>query len=173
MRRRFALVALVALLAGCAVRRPVAQPLSEARYFHAEDALAKASDRVAEKILARLPKEGPLVVVLPASGGERANRVVRSLLFLGLTTARDMRLVPHAALQGAESAPGPTVEVVTLAAGPELLADLPPKGDVPCSVFHLSVLVRVHEKGQLLWSDILGATERELPLTVRLEVRGS
>ncbi len=158
------------LLAGCVVRRPVAQPLSEARYFYAEEALAKANDRVAGKILDKLPKAGRIVVALPPTGGERQGRLVRSILFAGLSKGRDIRLVPHASAYAPENASWPVVEVVTLAAGPELPADPPPRENRSCSIFHVAVLVRVHQKGQLLWSEILRAKERELPLVIPLEL---
>src|SRR5581483_10261596 len=117
-----------------------AQPLSEARYYHAEDALARASDRIAERILAKLPKEEPLVVALPPTGGERQTRLVRSLLFAGLAAGRDIRLVAHASAHGPENAAWPVLEAVTLAAGPELLADPPPVDNRYCSIIHVEAL---------------------------------
>ncbi|HZV02939.1 MAG TPA: hypothetical protein VFF73_39905, partial [Planctomycetota bacterium] len=96
MRSLVVLSLVVFLAAGCAVRRPIAQPLAEARYFHAEDALAKASDRIAERILAKLPAEGPFVVALSPVFLERQIRLTRALLYAGLTAGRDVRLLPFA-----------------------------------------------------------------------------
>jgi hypothetical protein len=154
----FALV----LAAGCAVRRPIAQPLAEARYFHAEDALAKASDRIAERILAKLPPEGPFVVALSPVFLERQIRLTRALLYAGLTAGRDVRLLPFAAAQA--NTKWPVVEIVLLGGGSELAADTPPLGEQPCAVLHVAALVRVHRNKQLLWSEVMHEEERELPL---------
>jgi hypothetical protein len=154
----------LALLSGCAVRRPVAQPLAEARYFHAEDALSTASDRIARTILDKLPADGPIVVALSPVFLERQVRIVRSLLFAGLAEGRDIRLVPHAAAHGPGNARYPVVEIVLLAAGSELLADPLPPGVHASATMHVEVLVLVHEHGKLLWSEILHEEEPELPI---------
>ena len=151
------------LVAGCAVRRPVAQPLAEARYYHAEVALANASDRIARTILARLPGEGPIVLSLSPVFQERQVRLFRAFVFAGLAAGREVRLVPHAKASGPAYAALPVVEIVLLAAGSELLADRPPENVPASGTLHISALVRVHERGALLWSDIFPEEERELP----------
>jgi hypothetical protein len=159
------LVIALVLLAGCAVQRPVAQPLAEARYYHAEAALADASDRIARSILARMPGQGPIVVALPPVFQERQLRLFRAFLFAGLVAGRDVRLVPHAKATGSANAGPPVVEIVLLAEGSELLADRPPENVPASATLHISVLVRVHDgRGALLWSDILTEAERELPI---------
>jgi hypothetical protein len=158
------LVIAVVLLAGCAVQRPVAQPLAEARYYHAEVALARASDRIASTILARIPGNGPIVLALSPVFDERQVRIFRALLFAGLTAGRDVRLVPHARATGPANAGLPVVEIVLLAAGSELLADAPPGNEPVCATLHIAALVRVHERGALLWSDVLHEEESELPI---------
>lgn len=155
---------LLAVLAGCAVRRPVAQPLAEARYYHAEDAVANATDRLARRILERLPADGPIVVALSPVFWDRQNPLFHSLLYAGLTTGRDVRLVPHAAAYGPANAKLPVLEVVTLVSGPEVRADAPPQGEFPCATLKVVVLARAHRGGQLLWSEIMSEEERELPL---------
>jgi hypothetical protein len=159
-------VLLLALLAGCAVTRPMAQPLAEARYYHAEDAVANATDRLAHRILAKLPPDGPIVVALSPVFWDRQNPLFNALVFAGLTTGRDIRLVPHASACGPANATLPVVEVVTLVSGPELLAESAgtgPEKSLPCSVLRVAVLARVHRGSALLWSDILIEEERELP----------
>jgi len=155
---------LLALLAGCAVRRPVAQPLAEARYYHAEDAVSNATDRLARRILEKLPPQGPIVVALSPVFWDRQNSMFRALVFAGLTAGRDIRLVPHASAYGPANARYPVLEVVTLVSGPEFRADPPPEGNRPCSTLRVVVLARVHRGGTLLWSGILQEEERELPL---------
>lgn len=158
-----AFVIALMLLAGCAVQRPVAQPLAEARYYHAEEALATASDRIARTILARVPGEGPIVLSLSPVFQERQVRLFRAFLFAGLAAGRDVRLVPHAKARGPANAALPVVEIVLLASGSELLADRPPENVPASGTLHVSALVRVHARGALLWSDVLHAEERELP----------
>ena len=156
-------IALVSV-AGCAVQRPVAQPLAEARYYHAEYALANASDRIARAILARTPGEGPIVLALSPVFQERELRLHRAFLFAGLAAGRDVRLVAYEKAMGPANAALPVVEIVLLAAGSELLADKPPENEPASGTLHVSALVRVHDgRGALLWSDILHEEERELP----------
>lgn len=162
MQRPSVLALALVLVAGCAVQRPVAQPLAEARYYHAEDALSDASDKIASIILARMPGRGPIVVALPPVFQERQIRLFRSFLYAGLAAGRDIRLLPFAKAMATTKLP--VVEIVLLAEGSELLADKPPPNAVAASTLHISALVRVHEQGRLLWSDILHAQERELPL---------
>lgn len=158
------MIALV-LLAGCAVQRPVAQPLAEGRYYHAEDALADASDRIALTILAKLPGQGPIVLALPPVFQERQTRLFRAVLFAGLAAGRDVRVVPHGKATSFGKDGPPVVEIVLLAAGSELLADPPPEGALPSGTLHVAALVRVHDgRGALLWSEILTEGARELPI---------
>jgi hypothetical protein len=155
------------LLTGCAVTRPMAQPLAEARYFHAEDAVATATDRIARRILAKLPPDGPVVVALSPVFWDRQNPLFNALVFAGLTTGRDLRLVAHSSAYSPANAKLPVLEVVTLVSGPELRAEKAPAGSEPSwpsATLRVVVLARVHRGGTLLWSDILIEEERERPL---------